>query len=61
MKTLYPNMKEKEFQFQRENEKVEKMNRSKGSAVNAITVPRVLMRGSRGMRRVHPEKLRYPK
>lgn len=60
MKMLYPKMKEKEFQFHRENEKVEKMNRSKGSAVNAIAVRRVLMRGSRGMKRVYPEKLKCP-
>lgn len=54
-------MKEEEFEFHRENEKVEKWNRSKRNGLNAIALPRLLLRGSGGTRRVNPEELRCPK
>lgn len=55
MKILYPKLKENEFEIHRENEKVEKWNRSKGNGLNIVAVPKLLLRGSRGMRHIHPE------
>lgn len=37
------------------------MEQSKGNGLNAEAVPGLLLRGSRGMRHVHPEELRCPK
>lgn len=45
-KILRPKMKEKEFEFHRENEKVEKWHRSKGNGLSAVAAPRLLLRGS---------------
>lgn len=60
VKIICPKMKEKEFELHQENEKVEKLNRSKRNGLSAVTVPRILLRGSRGMRGVDLEELKCP-
>lgn len=60
MKIVCPKMKEKEFKFHQENEKMEKWNWSKRNGLNAATVPRILLTGSRGIRDIHLEELKCP-
>lgn len=41
-------------------ENVETLSWSKRNGLNAVTVPKILLRGSRGMRNVCLEELKYP-
>lgn len=60
MKIVCPKMKEKEFEFHQKSEKGEKWNRSKRNGLSAVTVPRILLRESRGLRGVDLEELKCP-